>query len=53
MARTPAENIDVLRDRIRTSEDITDGDIEVVIHFSDQLFLLSTDYSDHRHERLL
>ncbi|WP_049999193.1 hypothetical protein [Halococcus sediminicola] len=53
MARTPAENIDVLRDRIRTSEDITDDDIEVLIKFSHQLFLLATEYSDHRHEKLL
>lgn len=53
MARTPAENIDVLRDRIRTSEDITNADIEVLIDFSDRLFLLSTDYSDHRHEKHL
>jgi integrase len=53
MARNPADATDVLRDRIRTSESIADGDTEALIDFSDQLFLLAADYSDHRHEKLL
>jgi hypothetical protein len=31
MAKTPGERIDVLRDRIHTSEEITDEDAEALI----------------------
>ena len=53
MVRDISGNIDVLRDRIRTTEAIADADRDALIDFSDRLFLLSTEYSDHRHEKLL
>ncbi|MCU4743429.1 tyrosine-type recombinase/integrase [Natronoglomus mannanivorans] len=49
----PAGNIDTLRDRIESSEEISSDDRDVLIEFSDELFLRSVDYSDHRHEKLL
>ncbi|WP_276260649.1 tyrosine-type recombinase/integrase [Haloglomus litoreum] len=49
----PRETIDVLRDRIETSDDLSDTDREALLAFSDQLFLLKSEYSDYRHEKLL
>lgn len=42
-----------LRDRIRESEELSDKDRESLLKFSDELDLLSEEYSDHRHEKLL
>lgn len=42
-----------LRERIETSEQITEEDREVLLRFSDRLFLLKTKYSTHRHVKLL
>lgn len=53
MGRDLGDRIDTLRSRICTSGDITDDDQKALIDFSDRLFLLSTEYSNHRHEKLL
>lgn len=49
----PGDQIDTLRDRIHDSEEISEADREAIIAFSDQLFLLQTEYSDYRHLKLL
>lgn len=50
----PADSIETLReDRIPNSEDLTDADREALLAFSDELYLRSAKYSDHRHEKLL
>jgi len=49
----PGNQIDTLRDRIHDSAGISESDRETLIAFSDQLFLLRTEYSDHRHLELL
>lgn len=50
----PRERIERLREeRIPDSEDLADGDREVLREFSDELFLRKAEYSDHRHEKLL
>ncbi|MDJ1433545.1 site-specific integrase [Halostagnicola sp. A-GB9-2] len=49
----PADRVDTLRDRIRSSEDVSDADRDVLLEFSDELFLRGAEYSDHRHEKLL
>jgi len=46
--------VDTLRDeRIPDSEAISAADGELLLAFSDELFLRSAEYSDHRHEKLL
>ncbi len=47
------EKVDTLRERIRESEEISDADAEVLIKFSNRMDLLKSEYSDHRHEKLL
>ena len=42
-----------LRQRIQESDDISDADRELLLAFSDRLDLLKSEYSDHRHEKLL
>jgi integrase len=49
----PGDQINTLRDRIRESEEMTDEDRDALLDFSDQLYLLQTEYSDHRHLKLL
>jgi len=49
-----ADRIDTLRDqRIPESDDIAPADEDVLLAFSDELFLRGAEYSDHRHEKLL
>lgn len=48
-----AANIERLRERIRTSDGLSDADRELLIDFSDRMRLLKSDYSDGRHEKLL
>lgn len=43
--------IESLRDRIETSDEISDGDREALLHFSDEIFLRK--HTDARHEKLL
>jgi hypothetical protein len=50
---TPADRIETLRARIQESNAIDDGDRERLLDFSDRIYLLQTEYSDHRHEKLL
>ena len=42
-----------LQDRIAESNDINPEDTEVLLKFSDQLDLLKSEYTDHRHNKLL
>lgn len=49
----PSEQIENLRERIKTSDEISKEDKEVLLDFSDQLFLLKSQYSDYRHTKLL
>ena len=49
----PATQIENMRERIETSDEISDADRELLIEFSDELYLLQTKYSDHRHLKLL
>ena len=51
----PRHNIDVLRGRLEDGDrDVDDpADVEVLLKFSDQLDLLSSEYSDYRHLKLL
>ena len=49
----PGTQIKNLRDRIQTSDEISDADRDALIDFSDELYLLQTKYSDHRHLKLL
>ena len=50
----PAERIDTLRDdRIPGNDDISADDEEVLLNFSDELFLRKSEYTDYRHEKLL
>lgn len=54
--RQVAKYVDRLRTRIEgacRNGDISEADRDALIEFSDELFLLSTKYSDHRHEKLL
>ncbi len=48
-----ADQISNLRERIQTSEEISEEDREVLLEFDDTLSLLGKDYSDHRHLKLL
>lgn len=49
----PDDQLDRLRDRIVTNTDISDPDREVLQEFDDALTLLSSEYSTHRHLKLL
>lgn len=48
-----AANIERLRERIETSDDLADADRDLLIEFSDRMRLLKSDYSLPRHEKLL
>lgn len=50
----PADRVETLRkERIPESDKLTEDDADALHDFSDELFLRSSDYSDHRHEKLL
>ncbi|WP_248895372.1 tyrosine-type recombinase/integrase [Haloplanus halobius] len=49
----PGAQIETLRDRIEASDKISDTDRSALFDFSDELYLLQTKYSDHRHLKLL
>ena len=49
----PGAQIETLRDRIEASDEISDADRSALFDFSDELYLLQTKYSDHRHLKLL
>lgn len=49
----PARRIGTLRERIKTAEEISEADRELLLAFSDRLTLLKSEYSDHRHVKLL
>lgn len=42
-----------MRTRIEDPDDIIEDDREVFLAFSDEIYLLKTQYSHHRHEELL
>jgi integrase len=50
---SPRKQIENLQERIRTSTEISDPDRELLIEFSDQMDLLKSEYTDHRHDKLL
>jgi integrase len=45
--------VESLRERIQDSNEITEADREVLIEFSDRIYLLKSEYGDHRHDKLL
>lgn len=47
------ETIERLRDRVRESGELSEEDRQSLLDFSDRLFLLKTEYSNYRHEKLL
>jgi integrase len=47
------KQINNLQDRIEESSDIKEEDKEVLLAFSDRLDLLKSEYTDHRHNKLL
>jgi len=49
----PGSQIETLRERIEESDEISDDDREALLEFSDELFVLQTEYGDHRHLKLL
>lgn len=49
----PKQQIETLRDRIRDSDEISDADKEVLLEFSDRMELLKSEYTPHRHNKLL
>jgi hypothetical protein len=49
----PTRSITTLRERIETSDDISTADRDRLLAFSDRLALLKSQYSDHRHVKLL
>ena len=49
----PGAQIETLRDHIEASDVISDADRSALFDFSDELYLLQTKYSDHRHLKLL
>lgn len=54
MGWDPDQEIDRLREKLKAGErGGSDEDREVLLEFSDQLFLLSSEYSDQRHIKLL
>lgn len=46
-------NVESLRERIQDSEKLSEEDREVLLEFSDTLYLLKSEYTDYRHEKLL
>ena len=53
MGSTPQDRVNSLRERIQTSEEISNRDEDSLLTFSDRLTLLAQTYSDYRHEKLL
>lgn len=53
MVDDPRQRITTLRQRIDSSQEISDDDRDVLLEFSRQLDLLRSEYSDYRHEKLL
>jgi len=49
----PGSQIETLRERIEESDEISDDDRDALLEFSDELYLLQTEYGDHRHLKLL
>lgn len=49
----PSDQLDNLRERILTSEEISKEDREALHDFDDTLILLNSDYSEYRHLKLL
>jgi integrase len=49
----PRNQIDTLRERIHESDDISDADRDLLLDFSDEMDLLKSEYTDHRHNKLL
>jgi len=47
------DKLDRLRERIESSDEISDDDRELLLRFSDRLDLLKSEYSDMRHDKLL
>jgi len=45
--------VESLRERIQDSNDISEQDREVLLKFSDTIYLLKSEYTDHRHDKLL
>ena len=45
--------VESLRERIQDSNDISEQDREVLFKFSDTIYLLKSEYTDHRHDKLL
>lgn len=45
--------VESLRERIHDSSDISEEDRDVLLQFSDRLYLLKSEYTDHRHDKLL
>ncbi|MBX0303714.1 tyrosine-type recombinase/integrase [Haloarcula salinisoli] len=52
MTETRAK-VESLRERIQDSSDICEEDREALLAFSDRLYLLKSEYTDYRHEKLL
>ncbi|ELZ26672.1 integrase family protein [Halogeometricum pallidum JCM 14848] len=53
MGVKPKQEVDRLRDRVTTSDEISSDDQERLIAFSDQMYLLKSEYGLHRHVKLL
>lgn len=53
MTENADQRIEDLRERIQIGEDMSNADQEALLAFSDRLHLLSSRYSNHRHEHLL
>lgn len=53
MAQAEQRRIQNLSERIETSNEIAATDREILVEYNDHLHLLSNQYSDHRHEKLL
>jgi len=53
MTVNPKDRLESLRERIDEAEEIDPADQERLREFSDELYLRSSEYSDHRHEKLL
>jgi len=48
------DRVDTLRDdRIADSDQLSERDRDALVEFSDELFFRTSEYSDHRHEKLL
>lgn len=54
MTINPSARVDTLRRKLENGErGLDEADRKALLAFSDRLFLLTTDYTDHRHEKLL